>query len=82
MNTRKRRKRAITFEVAPDLYDQLKAFLADRGTAQTDELTEALRRHLAYPTPPPAPPSLPAPYVEPKRPRGRPRKEAGNGTAQ
>jgi hypothetical protein len=76
MSERKRKKRAITFEVAPELHDQLKAFLAGRGTAQTDELTEALRRHLAYPTPPPAPPPPPAPYVEPvKRPRGRPRKE-------
>jgi hypothetical protein len=70
---RKRRKLALHFEVAPELHAEFKQFLADRGTAQTDELTEALRRHLAYPTPPPAPPPPPAPYVE-KRPRGRPRK--------
>jgi hypothetical protein len=80
MPERKRKKRPRHFEISPELDDQFRAFLAERGTTPTYELTEALRRHLAYP--PPVPDPAPAPYVEPKRPRGRPRKEAGNGAAQ
>jgi hypothetical protein len=71
MAERKRKKRPIHFEVVPELDDQFRAWLAERGTTPTYELTRAVIRHMAQPEPPPAPP---APYVEPKRPRGRPKK--------
>jgi hypothetical protein len=76
MSERKRKKRPRHFEISPELDDQFRAFLAERGTTPTYELTRAVIRHMAQPEPPPAPPAPPAPYVEPvKRPRGRPRKE-------
>lgn len=75
MLPRKRRKVPLHFEVTPELRDEFRAFLAARGTSQTDELTHALRRHLAYP--PPLPEPAPLPVETPKRSRGRPRKPAG-----
>jgi hypothetical protein len=75
MSERKRKKRPRHFEISPELDDQFRAFMADRGTTPTYELTRALQRHMAYPEPLPPPPPTPrepAPYVP--SPRGRPRK--------
>lgn len=72
-----RGKRALYAYLPQSLYEALAAFAGQRQHTVSQEVEDAIRRHLEMPppvtvTPPPEPPP-------PKRPVGRPRKVVENG---
>lgn len=65
----------VHFYVAKEIKAAWQEFAAERGSSLSAEITEAMRRHLAYP-PPVAQLPPPEPLPDVKRPRGRPRKKS------
>lgn len=57
----------VSLELPTDLILEMKEFAKKRGQGFKDAVAEAMRRHLAYPPPPPAPEPPPAPYPDSAR---------------
>ncbi|WP_439628903.1 hypothetical protein [Gemmata sp.] len=58
MPSNPRKNKGVYMELPPDLVEQVKALAERRGHTFKDEVIEGLRRHVAYPPPPPAPVEL------------------------
>lgn len=84
MPSNPRKNKGVYLELPPELVEEMKTFATGRGQAFKDAVAEAMRRHLAYPPPPPAPepPPAPLPPVTPSPVAVGPAKDVQAGKAK